>query len=122
MQDLLTLLTDYFEIVINYIILVVELIGVCVLIWAIVRALVELIRHKGSVKLDLAEGIGLALEFKMGGELLRTVVVRDLEELAILGAIILLRAAMTFLVQWEIHVEKKHETLEKAKNAEHPEV
>ena len=55
----------------------------------------------------IGKGIALSLEFKMGGELLRTVVVREWKELVILGAIILMRAAMTFLIQWEIKNEKK---------------
>ena len=59
------------------------------------------------MRLDLAEGIALALEFKIGGELLRTVVVRQLSELLILGAVILLRAALTFLIHWEINIESK---------------
>lgn len=37
--------------------------------------------------------------------LLRTVVVREWEELGILGAVILLRGLLTFLIHWEI----KHE-------------
>ena len=45
----------------------------------------------------------------MGGELLRTVVVRQWSELLILGAVILLRAALTFLIHWEIKNEKKQE-------------
>ena len=57
--------------------------------------------------MDLAEGSALALEFKMGGEVLRTVVVREWSELGILGAIIVLRAALTFLIHWEIKEEKK---------------
>ena len=60
------------------------------------------------VRLELAEGIALALEFKMGGELLRTVVVREWNELLILGSVILLRAALTFLIQWEIKNERKN--------------
>ena len=55
----------------------------------------------------LAKGIALALEFKMGGEVLRTVIVREWSELAILGAIILLRGALTFLINWEIKNEEK---------------
>ena len=43
----------------------------------------------------------MGLEFKLGSEILRTVVVRDLSEIAIVGAIILLRAALTFLIHWE---------------------
>ena len=109
MTEALHVIETHFFTVIEYLILLIEMIGVGVLLWAIIRALVGLIRHRGSVRLNLAEGIGLALEFKMGGELLRTVIARSLEELAILGAVILLRAAMTFLVQWEIHLEKKHE-------------
>ncbi|MBQ7364807.1 MAG: DUF1622 domain-containing protein [Clostridia bacterium] len=109
MDTLYETLEGYFATVIQYLILVIEIIGVLVLLFAIIRALCELIRHKGTVKLDLAEGIGLALEFKMGGELLRTVIARDLEELAVLGAVILLRAAMMFLVQWEIRLEKQSE-------------
>ena len=47
----------------------------------------------------------------MGGELLRTVIVREWNELLILGAIILLRAALTFLIQWEIKIERKNGNL-----------
>ena len=47
----------------------------------------------------------------MGGELLRTVIVREWNELLILGAIILLRAALAFLIQWEIKIERKNGAL-----------
>ena len=51
--------------------------------------LVQWIRNKRQlIRLNLAQGIALALEFKMGGEVLRTVVVREWSELGILGAII----------------------------------
>ena len=51
--------------------------------------------------------IALSLEFKMGSEVLRTVVVREWEELGILGAIILLRGVLTFLIHWEIKNEEQ---------------
>ncbi|MBR1417718.1 MAG: DUF1622 domain-containing protein, partial [Synergistaceae bacterium] len=50
--------------------------------------------------------IALALEFKLGGEVLRTVIVREWSELVILGAVILLRGALTFLIHWEIKTEE----------------
>ncbi|MCD8001692.1 MAG: DUF1622 domain-containing protein [Oscillospiraceae bacterium] len=59
-----------------------------------------------GLRLALAQGIALALEFKMGGEVLRTIVVREWSELGILGAIILLRGLLTFLIHWEIKNEK----------------
>lgn len=97
-----------FDLVVNYLILVVEFIGIVILIYAVVSAVIGLIRRQEHVRLKLAEGIALALEFKMGGELLRTVIVREWNELLILGAIILLRAALTFLIQWEIKIERKN--------------
>lgn len=101
-------LEDLFGGIINYAILLIECVGVCVLLWAIVRAVIQLFRGNEHVRLMLAEGIALSLEFKMGSELLRTLIVREWSELLILGAIILLRAALTFLIQWEIKNEKKN--------------
>ena len=98
-----------FTVVVQYSVLMIELIGVCVLLWAVIRALITLFRHGDRLRLQLAEGIALALEFKMGGELLRTVIVREWSELLILGAVILLRAAMTFLIHWEIRSERRHD-------------
>ena len=97
----------YFDTFIKYIVLLIELVGTIILIYAVVSAIIGLFKHQRHVRLKLAEGIALALEFKIGGELLRTVVVRNWEELLILGAVILLRAALTFLIQWEIKIERK---------------
>lgn len=114
MGAILPTLQNHFAIFVEYIILAVELLGVAVLVAAILRAVYELIRHKGAVRLDLAKGIGLALEIKMVGELLRTVIVREIYELVTLGAVILLRAAIAILVYWEI----KNET--ETKNTREP--
>jgi len=43
----------------------------------------------------------------MGSEVLRTVIVREWEELGILGAVIILRGLLTFLIHWEIRLEEK---------------
>ena len=101
------LVEQYFDVFIKYVVLLIELIGTIILIYAVIAAIVGLFKHHKHVRLKLAEGIALALEFKIGGELLRTVIVRNWEELLILGAIILLRAALTFLIQWEIKIERK---------------
>ena len=44
-----------------------------------------------DVKFDLANGLATSLEFKMAAEILKTVLVRDLNELVVLGAVVLLR-------------------------------
>ena len=63
------------------------------------------------IRLNLANGLALGLEFKLGSEILRTVVVRELNELLIVGGIIILRAALTFLIHWEIKEEHSKEVL-----------
>ena len=106
---------EIFDLVVEYAILFVECIGVGVLLFVVIKALVMLFNKGKKIRLELAEGIALALEFKMGSELLRTLIVREPKELLILGSVILLRAALTFLIQWEIKIEKKNET-EASKN------
>lgn len=107
-----------FEIFVQYSILFLEMAGVLILIITAVKSFYGWFTKKGHIQLNLAKGIALALEFKLGGEVLRTVIVREKSELIILGAIILLRGALTFLIHWEIKGEesrmKDKEDLKKA--------
>ena len=87
--------------------MLMEFFGVCVLVYTAVRCFIHWVKHREGIRLSLAKGIALALEFKLGGEVLRTVVVREWAELGILGAIIVLRGLLTFLIHWEIKNEQK---------------
>lgn len=106
-MEVLNSIEDIFQLAVQGAILLLEAIGVAVLVYTAVKSVIGLFRKNNSVKLELAEGIGLALEFKLGSEVLRTLIVREWNELAILGAIVLLRAAITFLIQWEIKNERR---------------
>ena len=88
--------------------ILLEFFGIAVLVYTAIKSFIQWIkRDSRHLRLNLAEGIALSLEFKMGSEVLRTVVVRDWEELGILGAVILLRGLLTFLIHWEIKNEEK---------------
>ncbi len=117
MEHLLFVLEEHFTILVEYLILFVEFIGVLVLIGAVIKGVVDILRKNKHMRLNLVEGIALSLGFKIGGELLRTVIVRNWDEILLLGAIILLRAALTFLIQWEIRLEKKNGEKEKLREA-----
>lgn len=93
--------------------ILLELFGIIVLVFTAIKSFVLWIQGDKHLRLKLAQGIALSLEFKMGSEVLRTVVVRDWSELGILGAVIFLRGLLTFLIHWEIKHEK--EDLKKAK-------
>lgn len=94
--------------VVNLAIIAFEFMGVGVIIVAGVVGLVCYLRRDPLTRLKLAKGMAMGLEFKLGSEILRTVVVREFSEIAIVGAIILLRAALTFLIHWEIKTEETH--------------
>ena len=97
----------------NAAIILFELIGVLVLVVTGIQGVIHYIKRDPLTRLKLAEGMAMGLEFKLGSEILRTVVVRDLSEILIVGAIILLRAALTFLIHWEIKNVKKEVAVEK---------
>ncbi len=86
-----------------------ELVGVMIIIVAGIRGLVDYIKKSPTVRLHLAQGMALGLEFKLGSEILRTVVVREFTEIALVAAIIAVRAALTFLIHWEIKNEENIE-------------
>ncbi len=102
-------------------IMIFELIGVSVLVAAGLTGLYNYIRRDPLTRLKLAKGMAMGLEFKLGSEILRTVVVRDFSEIMIVGAIILLRAALTFLIHWEIKNEEAHEIVEASTEAKEKE-
>lgn len=108
-MELLEQIEHIFQIIVQYGILFLEFAGVIVLLCTAGKSLYIWLRRKGGhIQLDLARGIALALEFKLGSEVLRTVIVREQSELFILGAVILLRGALTFLIHWEIKNEESH--------------
>ena len=111
MFDLLSKIELYLMFIVEFGTILLELFGVIVLVYTAVKSFIQWIRHDSGLRLKLAKGIALSLEFKMGSEVLRTVVVREWSELGILGAIILLRGLLTFLIHWEIKHEE--EALEK---------
>lgn len=58
-------------------------------------------------KHQFATSMATGLEFKLAAEILKTVLIKTLEELFILGAVFLLRVLMTFVIQWEIKQDRQ---------------
>lgn len=90
----------------GYVIIILELMGVLIISASGAKGFYNYMRHSPETKISLAKGLAVALEFKMGSEILRTVVVREWEEIATVAGIIALRAALAFLIHWEIKGEE----------------
>ena len=113
MELLETLLHSF----VNLAMLLFEYIGVGVITYAGIQGLVNYVRKAPDTRLVLAQGLAMGLEFKLGSEILRTVVVRSLSEIAIVGSIIALRAVLTVLIHWEIKNEKADESQKGSSNS-----
>lgn len=90
-----------------------ELIGIVIILIGATRAFLLYVgsffrrEEERNIKLLLGSSLELGLEYKMGAEILKTVLIRDMNEIWILGSIIVLRALLSFL----IHCEMKHQAV-----------
>ena len=90
-----------------FIIHTLEWMGILVISLTAVRAFIlYLIRRfdfsDENIKVMLAKALAVGLEFKLGAEILKTVMVQTLDEVAMLGAIVILRVILTYVIHWEI--------------------
>lgn len=90
-------------------ILLFEWTGVLVLLASGILGIVRVLRRDPEIRLKLAKGLAMGLEFTLGGEILRIVTVRELTEVAVVGAIIVIHVALTVLIHWEIKNEEADE-------------
>ena len=97
-------------------IILFEFIGVGIIVWTGITGFLRWLKHAGDTGVYLARGLAMGLEFKMGSEILRTVIVREWKEIGIVAGIIALRAALTFLLHWEIKEEERNGGKEEKQN------
>ncbi|MDO4779139.1 MAG: DUF1622 domain-containing protein [Tissierellia bacterium] len=84
-----------------------ELIGITIITIGSIRAVYVILRNRlcfdsSTIKIILGEAMALSLEFKLGAEIIKTVVVQSMDELLILCIIVVLRVILTFVIHWEV--------------------
>ena len=109
----MNILHHFIETLLPYMISVLELIGIFVVFWSGLRGFWQYIQNtfrkrEFDLQGNLAKGLAMGLEFKMAAEILRTVLIQNLDELKMLGAVILIRAILSLVFHYEIkHPRKK---------------
>ena len=101
------LLEYVFHIVVEYGILILEMIGAVIILISAVRGLIGILKKEPHCRIALAEGITTALSFLLCGEALKTIIAPDWHDIGMTAAILLMRAAMSVLLHWEVTNEKK---------------
>lgn len=105
------MLEELIETILPTIISLLELMGIFVVCFSALHAFWEYLQtiflhRKFDFKVELANGLATALEFKMAAEILKTVLVREMTELMVLGAVIALRALLSLLIHFELRGEQ----------------
>lgn len=106
-MELIHIFETALQYLVEFAIVIFEFIGVGIIIFAGMKGFIGYVRRSPKMKITLAQGLAIGLEFKLGSEILKTVIVRDWTEIATVAGIIALRAALTFLIHWEIKEENK---------------
>lgn len=95
-----------FEEIIRIIVLVIESAGVLVISITSAIALYSYLLGLPDpdiprIRLRLGQGLSLGIEFKIGSEIIRTVIVGTFNDLAFLAALIAVRGILNFLIERE---------------------
>ncbi|WP_276903416.1 DUF1622 domain-containing protein [Faecalibaculum rodentium] len=86
------------EISVNF----MELLSICIIVFTTFVAFFKLLHHEKSARVYLLHGQSIGLTFKLGSEILRTITVRNMDEIMQIAMLILIKAAMTWLIHWEL--------------------
>lgn len=108
----------FLESITVYAIYLFETIGVLVMVYAGLKGVYNLLKRNPHTGVELAKSMATALQFKLGGEILRTVIIREMNEILLVGGIILLRSALTLLIHWELRNSATQEAIIQQKKEE----
>lgn len=86
---------------------ILEVIGILIIAYSSIAVFIRYCRLRfqepdSELKLQLAQGMTLGLEFLLAGEFLHTIVARDIYELIAVGGLVIIRSLITLLLYWEI--------------------
>ena len=98
-----------FHIIVEYGILILEIIGAAIILVSAVKGIIGMLKKTPHFRIELSEGIATALSFLLCGEALKTIIAPDWMDIGMTAAILLMRAAMSVLLHWEVTNEKKED-------------
>ncbi|WP_294351230.1 DUF1622 domain-containing protein [uncultured Clostridium sp.] len=97
-----------------FFITILEIMGIIVVLTGSMKAFYHYVfqlfkKTDYPIKFKFANTLATGLEFKLAAEILKTVLVKSLDELIIIAAVSLLRGFMSFIIYWEMKNESRNE-------------
>lgn len=104
------MLEHLISIILPTIIHILEFMGIIVISLSGAKAFYQYLlgfftKQNYRVKYEFANSLAMALEFKLAAEILKTVLIRNLDEIIILASIIILRALLSLIIHAEIKAD-----------------
>ena len=98
-------------------VIIFELIALTLIVLAGLKGIILAFKNADNASILVLKGFSVGLSFLLGGEILRTVIVsHSLEELFLLGGIIVIRVLITVLIHWELNQDRQAHELKDIKN------
>lgn len=116
-------MTNFLHTVIPPLVEAIELLGAIIIIFGVVKAVYFLIRNGFNFRneeliIEIASALSLSLEFILAAEILMTLVVNDMNQLMLLGVLLILRIIITFVLHWELTSIEENQQRQERKDAE----
>lgn len=88
-----------------------ELMGIFILTVGVFTAFYHYIlkrffKKDTNIKYEFADVMITTLDFKLAAEILKTVIIKNIDELILLAAVFIIRIIMTFVLEKEMKIEK----------------
>ena len=98
---------------INVFVLLLQYFGAAIIMYGAVMIFIKFfqLRYEDPstrIRIKLERTIALGLEFYLAAEIFETVFVKEIKELYVIGAIIVLRVIMALVIHWEMERDLKH--------------
>lgn len=99
---------DFLADVLPWIIGIIDIIGVLVIVIGLGYAVYCLFNHKNE-NIALGKTVCLGLDVVLCGEILRTIIVENIDELKFVALLVLIRTTMAVVARWKLKVEVDEE-------------
>ena len=70
----------------------------------------KICKRNVDIKYEFADVMVTTLDFKLAAEILKTVIIKNIDELIILASVFIIRIIMTFVLEKEMKDEEKNNT------------
>lgn len=97
----------------NYIVLTLDLFGIVTVLLGAIKCIVLLVKNKLNFLkkeplLIFANSLALAMEFKLGSEIIKTMMVKTLEEILTLASVVAIKIVLSVVIHMEIKNAQEH--------------